>query len=100
MIGIIVMRITVTVLFEIMRIKNDFSDTNEYSFEIVLANVTELLLVGLMTHSIRWSIERNKEFLLTNNSFVSDGRESLHVDSARESKSHLGALFDEDMHFI
>lgn len=48
--------------------------------ELVLANINDLLLVILMTHSIRWSINKSQQF---NSDVSSRGstRQSIEIDN-------------------
>ena len=56
MIIVIFLRMIVTAFYELNRAYNDFSDTNNYFVELVVATLSEIILVAIIIHSIRWSL--------------------------------------------
>jgi hypothetical protein len=61
MISVLLVRITGLTAFELQRTNNFFTDTEYYNLEFIIGNLTELFLVVVIIHSIRWSIEKNLE---------------------------------------
>lgn len=61
MISVLLVRITGLTAFELQRTRSLFTNTEYYNLEFIIGNLTELFLVVVIIHSIRWSIEKNLE---------------------------------------